>query len=663
MTTARHDDDIPGGEVVQLRKTDLVPVETAEPDRAPGALRQGLARVTDRPFPTRHTVKVEAWWWAGRLSRLIPWLPWLALLELRPISRGIGRAVGAWARWASAERLHSYARLAEGTTGAKLGVGAEHATRARQVGSLTVAAAVVAGMWWLWAARTPAGVAVTLLALAVLDLAGRRGAAAAPAADPVALPSVLGASVPLRQITAGILAAFEREGFEEGSVRVAVPLGWAPARSEYRISLAVQDAIRPEHLRAVERAIGARDYAIRSLATETSTVRQLVIRVGDPLAAVGPPPYIPTGSTSVTEALDLGESAGDLPFEVRFGGAHTAIVGKTGSGKSKGMLWTVIDRLSACRDVVLWGIDLQAGPALPMWRGVIQRAAYNEDDAERLLTEALAEIDRRMKILQILAESDDEDDDADEWHPGLGPALFIPIDEFAVLSDYDGKKKSPDLMGPVERIVRTGRKVWVHLILATQKTGNSDFGSTVISSQVAVKILMACEETDTVRLLSTAKRDAGWAPHHLQPAVEGDPRDAGKAYLSSPAHDLPDEYRCYLAMTTAEVKRRARQRMDDGLPTLDGRRRSDVVDVVEVPAMLAAVEAAFRAAGDPDRMATADLLGWLADGGCDVDAAELAEQLRPCELRPQARWRPAPGANSIRGYFLADVRDAIRRVS
>jgi hypothetical protein len=208
----------------------------------------------------------------------------------------------------------------------------------------------------------------------------------------------------------------------------------------------------------------------------------------------------------------------------------------------------------------------------------------------------------------------------------------------------------------VERIVRTGRKVWVTLILATQKTGNSDFGSRVVATQLGVKILMACAEEDTVRLLSTQHRDAGWAPHALQPGVEGDPRDAGKCYLSSPTHDLPDIYRCYMAMTPGEVKRRARQRVADGLPALQGRQRLEAVDAVEVPPALAAVESAFAVAGNPEGIPTYELLGLLGRPVDDAEGAKLAAELKPAGVAP-TKWRD--GDRTPRGYRLRDVQNAI----
>lgn len=653
------EDDGPGAEVVQLHKT-LVPAEP-EPTK-PSAARAAVAKVADRPFPTRHAVKVEVLWWARHAARLIPWLPVLVLRELRPILRGAGRAGRAWSRWASVVELRNDADAAEGNARAKAGIDVENRRTGRIRLSVALGLVWSAGWVWLWLHQPAAAVAVSLVVLAVLDGVGRKGTATATVVPAVALPAVLTDNVPLRQITTSILGAFTREGFEDGSVRVAVPLAWDPARSEYRISVAVQDGIKPEHIRAVERAIGARDYAIRNLATGTATVRELVIRVGDPLAALVERPWVPTGSRSVAQTVSLGESITDVPFAVPFAGVHLRIVAGTGGGKTKWLLRSAIDGLSACRDCVLGGIDITNGPELSLWRGVIQHRGLNVEDAERVLDLALAEIDRRGQILTDIAEDDDPDNDADEWHAGLGPAFVVFVDEFAQLAVYDGKGGKPNLLGKCEQIVRTGRKHWVSLVMLTQKTGNDDFGSTTMSTQCGVSIAGPCDPADAVRMFGVERRDAGYTPHLLSPGVEGDIRDAGKVFIESPMHRTADIYRAYAPGTTAEVKRRARQRISDGLPTLDGR-RAEVLDAVEVPPVLAAVEHAFRAAGDPDRMATAELLAWLREGGHEVDENRIAAELRPCGLRPaEKRWSPAPKANPVRGYLLADVRAAVRRV-
>ena len=648
-------------EVVQLHKT-LV-VQPLELPRQPGVFGAAVARVVDRPFPSLHQVRVATVWWALRLLRLIPWIPVLLWRELRPTLRGVGRVATAWSKWAAAEKDHQYAKLGEGNTGAKLGAGASKKASARAIESAVGFLLWSAGWVWLWISLPIAAIAGSLLVMAVFDAVGRKGVEMEPFLPPVALPAVLTSNVPLGQITESILGVFEREGFVEGSVRVAVPLAWDHARFEYRISLAVADGIKPEHLRAIERGIGARDYSIRSLATATATVRELVISIGDPLAGAEECEWIPTGALSFTQPLPLGRSAGETPMDVRFVGAHAAIVGTTRAGKTEGLLWTLIDRLAACSDVVLWGIDLQAGPAFPLWRKVIQRVAYEEAEALDLLEAALVEMKRRKRILTALAESDAvEDENAGTvWTGDLGSYLVILVDEFALAATFNGEKGKADLLSPLEEIARTGLKFGVHLVLATQKTGNSDFGSSVMQTQLGIRILMACKEGDTVRLLSTEHRDTGWAPHLLKPAQGDIPNDAGKAYIDGPDHRTPDVYRADF-WPKGSIKARARRRLADGLPTLEGGKTTTAVDAVEVPAVLAAVESAFREAGNPDRMATSELLVWLRDAGLELDENRLAGQLRECcSLRPaDKRWSPAPKANPVRGYLLADVRAAVR---
>src|SRR5690606_318756 len=327
------------------------------------------------------------------------------------------------------------------------------------------------------------------------------------------------------------------------------------------------------------------------------------------------PVELEPGSLTIAEPLEIGVSATDVPFAICFAGMHVAVVGSTGSGKTKSVLWSMIDRVSSCRDAVIWGIDLARGPALPMWREVVQRAAYTPDDADELLDRAIDEIERRMQVLTDIATNDDPDDDTDEWHSGLGPALILFADEFALAAEYDGKKETstgnkPNLLGKFEQIVRTGRKVWVSVVIGTQKAGNSDFGSRVMSTQLGAKILLACDESDVLTLLTKSHRDQGWRPDLLMPSVEGEVRDAGKCYVSSPLHRLPDIYRAFAPLEPREVKLRARKRVEAGLPTLTGRPREhdEAIEAVEVPGLLAAIERVFLSTGRPDWMATTDIM-------------------------------------------------------
>jgi hypothetical protein len=592
-----------------------------------------------------------------------PWFPILAVKELKPVAIGIGKVGNHWSNLVMQPKREKAVEQAEKNEHAKQ---YKSLVKSRTARAIVTGVIAVAGLVTLLvvvlSAHWTTTVAVLLMIAVVLDLIGRSGKPKTEKSN-AALPKVLHESVPLSQVTKSILQTFEREGFPENSVAIAEPLRYDVARMEYSIGIKSEDEIKAEHLRAIERAIGAKDYAIRNLATNTASIRRLCIRIGDPLAVVEEPPFLPSRSRSITDYLDLGETTGDVPFALKLAGIHTAIVGKTGSGKTEGLMWTMIDRLSACRDAVIYGIDLQAGPAFPMWRNVIQKTAYNEEDAEALLAEVQEEIDRRMLVLQKLAMSDDDTADASKWNAEMGPALVIFIDEFAVFSAWNGSKNKPiDLMGALERVIRTGRKVWVTLVMATQKSGNNDFGSTVISSQTGIKILLACEESDTVRMLSVEKRDAGWSPHALTPATDEEANDAGKAFVFSPRHTTPDIYRSYMAMEPLEVKRRARQREADGLPQLGGGvsiRKPLPKPKVEVPEILSQVRAAFEVAGDPDWLTTVELLDRM---NVAMTEAKLATKLRPYGVVPGKLPRNLDRSQP-RGYALAEVVSALGSVS
>jgi hypothetical protein len=473
VTTAHEepiDAEVVGAQVVPLHKN--LPPPVLEPDSRARTLVKQVAR----PLPGPKRMGRVVWWWTRHLAQVLPWLPVIAAKELRPIGRGLGMVLSGWAEWVQATRRHEYARECEGNTKGKYGTAADKTAVARRWGSAGFAVIAVGVGVWVWNTYPAYLIAAGVLALAGLDLLGR--ADSPEPKSPAPLRMVLSENVPLRQLEASVLAALEREGFPEGSVGVAEPMWWDETRRHYEISLSLADQLRPEHLRAIERGIGARDHAIRNLATDTATIRKLVIVVGDPLATLVERPFIPTGSVSITQLVVLGKSMTEVPFALPFAGVHMRVVMGTGGGKTAWFLRSAIDGLSACADVVIGGVDITNGPELALWRGVIQHLGFTVDDADAVLDLALAEIDRRSKILTAIAEDDDPDNDTTEWHPGLGPYFVVFVDEFAQLAVYNGKggtkdDPTPNLLGKCEQIVRTGRKHGVSLVMLTQRTATT----------------------------------------------------------------------------------------------------------------------------------------------------------------------------------------------
>lgn len=630
------------------------------PDDQPGPVRARLERAPGLP-DRRRAVSVARWWateGARRLGALFVLAPVLLLRELRPIAVGFGRVVMGWARWCNAD---DYA--ANIAANVALGIGHKddptrlEARRGRRRVLSVVAVTVLGLLVWATAIRWPGWLLVGGGGLVVgCDAIGRHVAPTATPSLPPPARAVLTEGVPLQQITRAIVdRAAERFGFELG---VARSMTYSHERREYEVWVTCGEALTREHLADFERAIGAADRSIRCLAPPDNRAgtRRLVIREGDPLAEPVPAPPVRAGG-SVVEWVDLGVSMTETVFALPFAGVHQRIVMGTGGGKSAWALRGIIRGLAPRRDVVLGGIDITNGPELTLWRGVIQHRGLDPASAEQVLDLALAEIERRGRVLSAIAEDDDPDNDVSEWHAGLGPAFVILVDEFAQLAVFDGKSGRRNLLGKCEQIVRTGRKHWVSMVMLTQRTGNDDFGSTTMSSQCGVTVAGPCDPADTVRMFGVELRDAGYQPHLLSPGVEGDIRDAGKVYLSSPAHRSPDLYRFYAPGTTAEVKRVARELVADGLPQLSGGGSVDTVDAVTVPTLLVDVERVFRDLG-VGRAPTAELLELLRAEGHDLDDRGLAEQLRAVGVQP-GRWRPSPGANPVRGYALADVRAAL----
>ena len=80
--------------------------------------------------------------------------------------------------------------------------------------------------------------------------------------------------------------------------------------------------------------------------------------------------------TSITQPIDLGPFEDASPCRVLFMRRHGMFGGTTGSGKSGG-LNVLMGNLVACRDVVIWAIDLKKGMELGPWESCIGTARHD----------------------------------------------------------------------------------------------------------------------------------------------------------------------------------------------------------------------------------------------------------------------------------------------
>src|SRR6202034_2781469 len=129
---------------------------------------------------------------------------------------------------------------------------------------------------------------------------------------------------------------------------------------------------------------------------------------------------------------------------------NALIGGIMGSGKS-GILNLIIANLAACRDVILWGIDLKGGMELQPWADCFEKLAVTPEQATALFREAVQRLNGRAARMAAEGKR--------VWEPTPDdPALVIIVDEWAELPEES--HTYADTLG------RLGRAVAVNLIAA-----------------------------------------------------------------------------------------------------------------------------------------------------------------------------------------------------
>jgi hypothetical protein len=550
--------------------------------------------------PGRLRLIIEYFLTGWRLPRAIVYWVWRGLCGVTrectyPWS-GTGKVIDAVYGWQKALDYEQAAKDAAETKSASKASTKLANVRSRRFWILFATGVIILGLGlWIYFYHWHAGLLTAIGIICVLDQIGRKSRPKPEKLPRNIKPLVEG--IPPNALKQQLEEILTREGYGDFISVSDVILD--PFKYEYKILVATNTEVEPKLLRQIERGINAPPNSIKTCVDEeNSAIMTWTVKLRNTLANVPEAPWRPAGSLSAWEPVDLGVAYGDQPFELVFAGTHVIIDAKTGGGKTKVHIANIIDRLSACRDAVIWGIDIQNGPAFPMWRSVVQEKAFTVDEADALLDKLLTEMNRRKLILHDIATDDDPTNDTDEWVPSLGPALIIIIDEFPQLSKWDGTKldlngDKPNLLAKAEDLYRMGRKFGISLVIGIQKTGLKDTGSSVVSTQSAVWIVGPCDERDTVDVFGTAKRDAGYAPHLFKPATFYKHNDAGMALVSAPGFGI-DPVRGYKPF---RVKPRAARREQEWIelgnkPTLDY--GAEAIDAVTVPPGLAAVEAALN---------------------------------------------------------------------
>jgi FtsK/SpoIIIE family/IclR helix-turn-helix domain len=303
----------------------------------------------------------------------------------------------------------------------------------------------------------------------------------------------------------------------------------------------------------IESGLGTFRGAVRVYPTPDDLAHRCEIRVLNVDPHAGAIPWPGPSVTSITQPVDLGPFEDASPCRVLFTRLHGIFGGTTGAGKSGG-LNVLMGNLAACRDVVIWAIDLKKGMELRPWQSCIDRLATTPEQAITLLRDAVAVLEARASLLAAAGKR--------EWEISLSmPALVVIIDEYAELAD-----EAPDAISDTDSIARLGRAVAVTLIAATQRPTQKAMGQGAVRSQMDLRICFRVREPRDVDLiLGQGMLRAGWDAHNLNAP--------GKFLVSAPGHDRPQRARAYLL--TDQVVTETAARYAGYRPLLDaGSRRA-----------------------------------------------------------------------------------------
>jgi S-DNA-T family DNA segregation ATPase FtsK/SpoIIIE len=379
--------------------------------------------------------------------------------------------------------------------------------------------------------------------------------------------------------------------------------GW---RARFRLARGQTIADVTAKIPAIESGLGTFRGSVRVYPTPDDLANRCELRVLDMDPHADAIPWPGRSVASITQPIDLGPFEDATPCKVLFLRRHAIFGGTTGSGKSGG-LNVLMANLAACRDVVIWAIDLKKGMELQPWQACIDRLATSPEQAVALLRDAVAILQARAELLASTGRR--------VWDPSPGmPALMIVIDEYAELTD-----EAPDATKDTDSIARLGRAVAVTLIAATQRPTQKAMGQGAVRSQMDTRICFRIRERKDVDLvLGQGMLSAGWHAHSLNAP--------GKFLVSAPEHTTPRRARAYL-VTDQAVTGTAAQHAPDR-PKLDDISQRAIGTATDSAHSAAPTDTSGTADPDQPEETSAEDALWLALCMAPEEGADVGELMR-----------------------------------
>jgi S-DNA-T family DNA segregation ATPase FtsK/SpoIIIE len=328
----------------------------------------------------------------------------------------------------------------------------------------------------------------------------------------------------------------------------------------------------------------------------------------DPFAKMPPAPERKPNSRRMRDKQVVAYRMDGQPFDVSLLGVHVVVIASSGGGKSV-ILRTLGDILTACSDVLVGDLDPAGNGLAPLAEALGVRAIGDDNmgQIEAILEKALKIAKARPNLFAELGMDDN-------WEPTPeDPAVVLVIDEFPQLSD-----RAKEL---AVKILRTGRKSRVQLVMAAQEATVDSLGDAIADS-IALKIVGPSRHQDIKQVFGTGAGADGWRPDRLHPAQGEDPADAGKAYIMGCGSTEPMIYK-FLMLDVKEATRRGKERAAAGRPTV-GRRSLAAAGLdhfgateadrlrSDLPKIVMMARGAFAAADDPKFLSTLAIWEYLA---------------------------------------------------
>ncbi|MFJ4925310.1 type IV secretory system conjugative DNA transfer family protein [Streptomyces sp. NPDC088736] len=341
---------------------------------------------------------------------------------------------------------------------------------------------------------------------------------------------------------------------------------------------------------------------------------RVVLRLvqSDPFDKLPPAPERKPNSHRMKDRQTVAYRMDGQKFDPSLLGVHVIVVAGSGGGKSV-ILRALADTLTACSDVLVGDLDPGGNGLAPLAEAVGVRAIGDDNmgQIEAILDQALRIAKGRPALFSKLGMKEN-------WEPSPErPAIVLFIDEYPQLSD-----RAKEL---AVKILQTGRKSRVQLVLATQEVNKDTIGA-AIADTIALRIVGPCRRQDVVQIFGGGAGDEGWRPDRLDPAegnAEGDDlRDASQAFIRGGGSREPLKHK-FLFLDGKEGRRRARERAAAGRPQVDaeslavagldhfGATEADRLRT-NLPKIVMMVRGAFAAADDPNFLSTLAIWEYLA---------------------------------------------------